>query len=87
MLLFQSTPIIVEMVDAPTQETTVVDVLLGAFGLTGVLMLSAVALGLLCGAALILFRLRRGDHGLESDSRVQRGLGIDPATRDAGQSL
>jgi hypothetical protein len=87
MFLHQSTPIIVEVVDSPTRETTVVDVLLGAFGLTGVLMLSAVVLGLLCGAVLILFRLRRGDRGLESDSRVQRGLGIDPATRDAGHSL
>jgi hypothetical protein len=84
MYLFQSTPIIVEMVDPPAQETTVVDVLLGAFGLTGVLMLSAVALGLLCGAVLILLRLRGGDRGLEGDSPVQRGLGIDPAARDAG---
>ncbi len=42
------------------KSTTVADVLLGAIGLTGVLVLAAVVLGALLGAALIAFKTWRG---------------------------
>jgi hypothetical protein len=50
------TPIIVRIVEEPVRETTVVDVLLGALGLTGVLLLVALAAGALFGGLFILFR-------------------------------
>jgi hypothetical protein len=72
----QSTqPIVVRVVEEPVQSTSVADVLIGAFGLTAVLVLAALLLGGLLGGALIWLqrvRARRGwapmpDH---SDIRV-----------------
>lgn len=48
-----SSPIIVQVVQQPVESTTVADVLLGAMGLTGVMVLAAVVLGALLGGALI----------------------------------
>lgn len=53
------TPIIVQIIEEPVRETTVVDVLLGALGLTGVLLLTAAILGAAFGALLILYRVIR----------------------------
>ncbi len=59
------------VVEQPVHETTISDVIFGSLGLVGVLLVSALILGLLLGGALILFkRLRRRD-------------GIDP-NDDAG---
>jgi hypothetical protein len=59
MMLQQANPIIVHVVQQPVRSTTVADVLLGAIGLTGVLVLAAVVLGAVLGAALILFKTWR----------------------------
>jgi uncharacterized protein YacL len=67
----QPPSIIVRVVEQPVHETTISDVIFGSLGLVGVLLVSAVILGLLLGGGLILFkRLRRRD-------------GIDP-NDDAG---
>ncbi len=50
------TPIMVHVVETPAHETTVVDVLLGAIGLTGVLLLLAALAGVVLGAGFILYR-------------------------------
>ncbi len=60
MLLQQGQPIMVEVVQQPVKSTTVADVLLGAIGLTGVLVLAALLLGALLGGALIAFKTWRG---------------------------
>jgi len=52
-------PIIVHIVEQPVHETTVVDVLLGAIGLTGMLVLVAALAGLVFGGLFILYRTRR----------------------------
>jgi len=49
-------PILVQILEEPARETTVVDVLVGALGLTGVLLLTAVVLGAAFGGLLILYR-------------------------------
>jgi hypothetical protein len=49
----QPSPIIVQVVQQPVESTTVADVLLGALGLTGVMVLAAIVLGALLGGALI----------------------------------
>ena len=48
-----SDPIIVQVVEQPVDSTTVADVLLGAIGLTGLMVLAALILGVLLGGALI----------------------------------
>jgi len=46
----------VHVVETPARQTTVVDVLLGAIGLTGVLLLLAALAGVIFGGAFILYR-------------------------------
>jgi hypothetical protein len=72
MILQQADPIIVQVVQQPVRSTTVADVLLGAIGLTGVLVLAALLLGAILGGALIGFkrwRERLGTGG-EPDSDI-----------------
>lgn len=54
----QQPPIIVSVVEQPIQGTSVADVLLGAIGLTGVLVLLAVLLGLALGGVIVLYKRR-----------------------------
>jgi hypothetical protein len=63
-------PIIVRVVEQPIESTTVADVLIGAIGLTGLLVLVAALLGGLFGALLIgvkLLRRRLNTEAPESD--------------------
>ena len=52
-------PIVVRVVQQPIESTTVADVLIGAIGLTGMLVLVAALLGGLLGAVLIGVKLLR----------------------------
>jgi hypothetical protein len=61
----QASPIIVSVVEQPTQSTTVADVLIGALGLTGALLLAAALLGLALGGILIGIKLLRAKYDLE----------------------
>lgn len=64
-LLQPSGPIIVRVVEEPAKETTVVDVLLGSIGLTGVLLIIAALAGLALGGLLVWLKKRRGADALE----------------------
>lgn len=55
----------VRVVEQPVESTTVADVLIGAFGLTGVLILSAVLLGGVFGSILIGIKKMREKYNLE----------------------
>jgi hypothetical protein len=56
-MLFQpQEPVLVKILEEPARETTVVDVLLGAFGLTGVLILIALLCGAIFGGLFVLYR-------------------------------
>ena len=57
--MVQQAPIIVQVVQQPVHSTTVADVLIGAIGLTGVLVLAALLLGGVLGGALIAFKTWR----------------------------
>ena len=70
MRLQQGTPIIVDVVQQSTESTTVADVLLGAIGLTGVLVVAAVLLGALLGAALIAVKIRRSRADADPDTTL-----------------
>jgi hypothetical protein len=72
MTFQQPDPIIVHVVQQPVHSTTVADVLIGAIGLTGVLVLAALLLGGLLGGALIGFKTWRArlnpDGPVDSDT-------------------
>jgi hypothetical protein len=58
-MIQQANPIIVRVVQQPLESTTIVDVLLGAIGLTGVLVLAALLLGAMLGGVLIALKIWR----------------------------
>lgn len=66
MLILLQSPVMVRVVEQPTESTTVADVLIGAIGLTGVLILAAVLLGALFGSILIGVKKYREKHNLDA---------------------
>jgi hypothetical protein len=58
-------PVMVHIVEQPVDSTTVADVLIGAVGLTGALIVGALLLGLLFGAGLIAVKKLREKYNLE----------------------
>jgi hypothetical protein len=59
IFLQSSPPIIVKIIEAPHDPTGLAGVLIGAIGLTGVIVLAAVTLGVLVGALIFWIRSRR----------------------------
>jgi hypothetical protein len=66
-MMIQQTPIIVHVVQPATETTTVADVLIGAFGLTGLLVLLAVLLGGAFGGILIGIKIVRRRMNIEPE--------------------
>jgi len=60
--MVQQGAIVVDVIKQPpiTQEIGVADVVLGAVGLTGVIMLGALLAGLLVGLVVVAVKIRRG---------------------------
>ena len=69
-----SQPIVVRVVEEPVKSTGIGDVILGALGLTGVLLLAALVFGALLGATLIGIKRLRVKYNLEPipDSEAMR---------------
>ncbi len=70
--MLQQTPIIVQVVQQPVESTSLADVLVGAIGLTGALILLAILLGGAFGGLLIGVKLlrRRLNQEPASDSDI-----------------
>ena len=66
--------ILVRVIEPPAQETTVADVIIGAIGLTGVLLLAAVVFGALLGGLLVARRKLRARYDLPDDGAQTLGL-------------
>ena len=68
--MLQQNPIVVHVVQQPVESTSLADVLIGAIGLTGALVLLAVVLGGAFGGLLIGLKLlrRRRMEDIESAS-------------------
>jgi hypothetical protein len=64
----QQNPIIVHVIQQPVESTTIGDVLVGAIGLTGVLVLVAILLGGAFGGVLIGMKLLRRRLNVEAAS-------------------
>jgi hypothetical protein len=54
------TPVVVQIVEEPTTEVSVADILVGAFGFVGAVLVAAALVGLVAGGLFILFRRWRG---------------------------
>jgi hypothetical protein len=61
----QTAPIVVRVIEEPVKSTGVADILIGALGLTGVMLLAALLLGALLGAILIGIKRLRARYNLE----------------------
>jgi hypothetical protein len=74
MKMLQQNPLVVHVVQQPVESTSLADVLIGAIGLTGALVLLAVVLGGAFGGLLIglklLRRRRMEDIDSASDSDI-----------------
>ena len=57
-MIQQSNPVIVKIVEPPHDPTGISDVLIGAIGLTGFIVLLALLIGLMFGGILYWFRRR-----------------------------
>jgi hypothetical protein len=69
-------PIIVRLADEPVRGFGLGDVLLGALGVTGVMIVGALLLGLVLGVGIIGFqKLRRRWHPEDDEPRTQQ-LGL-----------
>ena len=60
------TPTIVEIVKEPAASIDMIQVAVAAFGLTGVIMVSALVAGVLAGALFIWYRRRRPASTIEA---------------------
>jgi hypothetical protein len=70
-MMIQQAPIIVHVVQPPIESTTVADVLIGAIGLTGLLVLVAILLGGAFGGALIGIKILRRRRNLEAEEQSE----------------
>jgi hypothetical protein len=66
-MLLQPEPIIVRVVEQPVQDTSIADVIIGAIGLTGFLLITAALLGLVLGGILIGLKKLRARYGVEEE--------------------
>jgi ABC-type amino acid transport system permease subunit len=69
-----TSPIIVRVIGPPTNTVTLGDVILQAIGLTGVITLIALVLGLVLGGLFILIRIRRPDNAFNGETSGELSL-------------
>jgi hypothetical protein len=78
-MLLQQDPIIVRVVEQPVHQTTISDVILGSLGLVGVMLVSALLLGLALGGALLLYKRFTAKDGLDAAGDAQ-SLRVTPTS-------
>jgi hypothetical protein len=65
------TPVIIKVVPPPTPDVSIIDVVAGSLGLTGVITIAALVVGGILGVALIAYK-----RWQERTNRVAHGEGI-----------
>jgi hypothetical protein len=78
VLASQSQPIIIRLADQPVRGFGLGDVLLGALGVTGVMALGALVLGLLLAAVFIGYRKLRDRLTSDEAASQTQQLGLTP---------
>jgi hypothetical protein len=77
MLGFQPvTPVIIKVVSDPTPQVTVVDVLVDALGLTGVIVAGSFVLGGVVGVLLIVYKRWRAARSDEAGATEHTSLDL-----------
>ena len=76
MPLQPAPPFVYEVVEPTTEQTTVVDVVVGAVAVAGAVAVVALALGLAFAGLMIGIRRMRGDDGLSDRGREGARLGL-----------
>jgi hypothetical protein len=75
-------PIIVRLADQPVRGFGLGDVLMGAVGVTGVMLLGAVMLGLVLAGAIVGYRKLKNRRLTDEESSQTQQLGLNqPASR------
>ena len=74
-------PLFYEVVEKTTEQTTVADVLLGAFAIIGGLVVVCFLLGLGCAGVLIALRKLQGQDRLAGAGSESTRLGLDSSSR------
>jgi len=69
----------VRVVEQPVHETTISDVVLGSLGLVGVLLVSALVLGVLLGGGLVLFKRLTARDGIDAQGDAE-SLRVTPTS-------
>jgi hypothetical protein len=69
------------MVDQPTKEISVADILMGSVGITGIFLIGAALLGLALGGMFILYRRWQDSRDLESPADETFQLTQPPKSR------
>lgn len=64
-MLIQSQPVIVKVVEPAVESTSIADIIVGALGLTGAMLLAALVLGAALGGLMIGFKKLRARLNLE----------------------
>ena len=64
-MLIQSQPVIVKVVEPAVESTSIADIIVGALGLTGAMLLAALVLGAALGGLMIAFKKLRARLNLE----------------------
>lgn len=68
LVAYQVSPVVVRVVEEPTRETSVADILMGAVGMVGIVLLAALVCGLVFGWIFFLFRKARTRVAGDSES-------------------
>ena len=71
------TPFVTEIVEPTTEQTTVVDVLVGSFAIIGAVVAFALVLGVLCAGIMIGLKRARGQDRLTGRGSDSVRLGLD----------
>lgn len=84
-----SQPVIVRVMEPAVESTTVSDILIGALGLTGAMLVAALVLGGILGGVLIGVKKFRARYNLEPvpDSEAMRVTPGLPLTSSSSGSL
>lgn len=78
----QVTPTIVRIVETPpTKELSVVDLILSGLGLTGLILLCALVVGVALGGLFIWFKTIRPQNPLNGQASQMDGLHLDHPSR------
>ena len=77
---------VVQMIEKPTRETTVGDILLGSVGFVGMALLAALVVGLVAGGVLIFVKRLLPDNAFNGQSAEESALKLNALSDAESQS-